>query len=247
VVIGRASDDKHLCGDRCSWKTVRSPPTQAYFVASIVSFLIWLTLAQRLPDWAQRLLSADAGYGRKVQEFTNEVEPIHDEGLLINRLKVLCDSTFNASSADFVEGTAFTDSLGSLLPYTGSSIIEKEVVFRNHRIWPLAVADFDLLLPIFRRHALLGAIAMGNRKDSKMYTAAALETLRHVANGFAVGLSNLRSALEIEKRHQLDRYLAPQVVENILTGHTELIQRRRRTTITVFFRLRALLRTRRTA
>jgi hypothetical protein len=59
-----------------------------------VSFLIWLTLAQRLPDWAQRLLSADAGYGRKVQEFTNEVEPIHDEGLLINRLKVLCDSTF---------------------------------------------------------------------------------------------------------------------------------------------------------
>jgi len=216
-------------------KRLEAPPTQVYFSASVASFLIWLMLAQRLPDWAQRLISAEIDYGRKMQEFADEVEPIHDEDLLISRLKVLCDSTFDASSADFVEGGGFTESLGSLVAYTGPSIIEKEVIFRGQRTWPPAVAGFGLLLPIFRRHALLGAIAVGDRKDSKMYTVAALEALRHVANSFAVGLSNLRSALEIEKRHQLDRYLAPQVVESVLTGHTELIQRRRRSTITVFF------------
>ena len=57
----------------------------------------------------------------------------------------------------------------------------------------------------------------------------------HAANIFSVTLASLRSTQEIQKRHQLDRYLAPEIVENVLAGHTEIISERKRRPITVFF------------
>ena len=62
-----------------------------------------------------------------------------------------------------------------------------------------------------------------------------LAALRHAANIFGVTVANLRSAKELEKRHQLDRYLAPQIVDSILAGHPEIVTTKNRRLITIFF------------
>jgi len=52
---------------------------------------------------------------------------------------------------------------------------------------------------------------------------------------YSAALANILAAAEIETRHQLDRYLPPQVTDAILAGDSAAIERKHRTTITVFF------------
>ena len=68
-----------------------------------------------------------------------------------------------------------------------------------------------------------------------MYPDEALTALRRAANVLSTSLANLRAAVELEKRHQLDRYLAPQIIDSILGHEPEAVTGLRRMLITVFF------------
>ena len=98
-----------------------------------------------------------------------------------------------------------------------------------------SAADADVVLPLVHQDILPGLASLGARTDGEMYTHGMLSALRRAANIFGVTVANLRSAQELEKRHQLDRYLAPQIVDSILAGHPEIVTAKERRLITILF------------
>jgi class 3 adenylate cyclase len=215
-------------------KRIGAPLEQTYVVGAIVGFLAWLGVGRHLPDWAQRMLSRESDFRYRVQIFGDEIVSVQDENLLLARLSELCVHEFGASVAGYIESqNVITSTRG--IKFSSEEIIEREAMRRSGGFWPETSLDVDILFPLVRCEALLGFVFLGIRTDGRQYTHGMLVVLRHAANIFSVTLASLRSAEEIQKRHQLDRYLAPQIVENVLAGHTEVISERKRRPITVFF------------
>jgi hypothetical protein len=215
-------------------KRIGAPLEETYVVSAIVSFLAWLGVGRHLPDWAQRVLSRESDFRYRVQIFGDEIVSVQDEKLLLARLSELCVHEFGASVAGYIESQNVIASTRGIR-FSSEEIIEREAVRRCGGFWPDAPPHADVLFPLVRYDSLWGFIFLGIRIDGEQYTQGMLVALRHAANIFSVTLASLRSAQEIQKRHQLDRYLAPQIVENVLAGHTEIINERKRRPITVFF------------
>ena len=114
-------------------------------------------------------------------------------------------------------------------------MLEREPVRRAGGEWPEVARDAELLFPLHRSGALLGVLAVGPRQNGRIYPQEALHGLRLAAKVYSASLTNILAGIEIEKRHQLDRYLPPQVIDGILSGGREAIERKHRLTITVFF------------
>jgi class 3 adenylate cyclase len=200
-----------------------------HLLAALVAFGLWLTLARQMPAWVNRLFSDEPDFIAAVNRFSDEVAELQEEGTLKARWEELCLSTFAAERAWFIE----SNRLNIAVDATG--VLEREPLVRDGREWPEAAANADLLFPLRRREELLGAVAVGARKNGRMYPDEALVALRRAANVLSTSFANLRSAVELEKRHQLDRYLAPQIIEGILGRDPEAVSRMRRMLITVFF------------
>jgi class 3 adenylate cyclase len=215
-------------------KRIDAPLEQTYLIGAIVGFLAWFGAARHLPDLAQRVLSQESDFRYRVQLFGDKIVSIQDERVLSGKLLALCIEEFGASSADYIENSHAT-SIFEGSKFSNEDIIERETRRRSGRFWPESLLDAEVIFPLVCRETILGIVSIGNRTDGKQYTHGMLVALRHAANIFSVTLANLHSARELEKRHQLDRYLAPQIVESILAGHTEIISERRRRPITVFF------------
>jgi class 3 adenylate cyclase len=211
-----------------------APLQQTYVVAAIAGFLAWLGVGRHLPDWAQRVLARDSDFRDRVQAFGDEVCCLHDEDLLHERLRTLCLREFGASTVEFVDGDRASAKTQGMR-FSSEDIIEKEVACRSGQFWPDALSEADVLLPLMRQEILVGFVFLGARADGRQYTQSMLTALRYATNIFTVTLANVRSVQELAKRHQLDRYLAPQIVERVLAGHQEIISTRKRLPITVFF------------
>ena len=213
-------------------KRIGAPLQQTYIIGATAGFLVWLGVGRFLPEWAQGMLSQESDFRYRVQLFDDDIVSVQDEKTLLERLRTLCVREFGANVAEYIENSdAVTIAVGERL--SNEDIIERESL----RHFCGLSLDFrvDVIFPIVRRETVLGLVCVGSRTDGEQYTRGMLVALRHAANIFSVTLVNLRSAQEIEKRHQLDRYLAPQIVENVLAGRTEIISERRRRPITVFF------------
>ena len=215
-------------------KRIDAPLEETYLISAIAGFLAWLGAGRYLPDLAQRVLSQESDFRYRVQLFGDEIVSIQDENVLSERLIVLCIHEFGASSAQYIEHST-TSAIFKGMIFSNEDIMEKEALRRLGRFWPDSLLGAEVIFPLVRRETILGIVSIGNRTDGQQYTHEMLVALRHAANIFSVTLANLRSAQELEKRHQLDRYLAPQIVESILAGRTEIISERRRRLITVFF------------
>ena len=202
---------------------------RVYLLAALVAFGLWLTLARQMPAWANRLLSGEPDFIAGVNRFSDEVAELQEEGTLKAKWEELCLSTFAAERAWFIE----SDRLN--IAVNAAGVLEREPLVRDGREWPEAAANAELLFPLRRREELLGAVAVGARKNGRMYPDEALVALRRAANVLSTSLANLRAVVELEKRHQLDRYLAPQIIDGILGRDPEAVTRRRRMLITVFF------------
>lgn len=205
------------------------PISPVHLLAALAAFVLWLTLARQMPAWANRLFSGEPDFIAEVNRFADDVAELQEEGILKARWEALCLSTFGAERAWFIESNHL-----SMLA-NGTAVLEREPLVRSGREWPEAAAHAELLFPLRRREELLGAVAVGARRNGRLYPDEALAALRRAANILSASLANLRSAIELEKRHQLDRYLAPQITELILGGDPEDISRMRRMVITVFF------------
>jgi class 3 adenylate cyclase len=215
-------------------KRFGAPLQQTYVVGAIAGFLAWIGVGRFLPDWTQGVLLQESDFRYRVQLFDDEIVSVQDEKTLLERLRTLCVHEFGASAAEYIENIdAITVAAEQRL--SNEDIVEMEYLPGSRELWPDSLLSTDVLFPIARRETVIGVVCVGTRTDGEQYTRGMLSALRHATNIFSVTLANLRSAQEIEKRHQLDRYLAPQIVESVLAGRTDMISEQHRRSITIFF------------
>jgi class 3 adenylate cyclase len=213
---------------------IGAPLQQTYIIGALAGFLAWLGVGRFLPDWAQSVFSHESDFRYRVQLFDDEIVCVQDESTLLERLRTLCVHEFGACVAEYVENSdEIAIAVGGRL--SNEDIIEKESLRRSGRLRPGLLAVTEVIFPIVRQENILGLVCVGDRTDGEQYTRGMLVALRHAVNIFSVTLVNLRSAQEIEKRHQLDRYLAPGIVESVLAGRMKIISELNRRPITVFF------------
>jgi class 3 adenylate cyclase len=194
-------------------------------------------VGRHLPDWAQRAFSQESEFRYRVQLFNDEIISIQDETLLLAKLRALCVCEFGAMTVRYVEDieNLAATAISHARKLSSEDIVEIESFRRSGALCPNFLNDTDIIFPVSRKDAFTGIVCLGNRTDGQQYTRGMLVALRHAVNIFSVTLAHLRSAQEIDKRQQLDRYLAPQIVESILAGQKEIIADRKRRPITVFF------------
>ena len=202
---------------------------RVHLLAALIAFGLWLTLARQMPAWANRLLSREPDFAAGVNRFSEEVAELQEEATLKVRWEELCLSTFDAERSWFIEPNRLN------IPANAAVVLEREPLTRDGQEWPEAAANAELLFPLRWHQELLGAVAVGARKNGRMYPDDALAALRRAANVLSTSLANLRAAVELEKRHQLDRYFAPQIIDGILGREPEAVTGLRRMLITVFF------------
>ena len=205
------------------------PPDRVHIAAALIAFALWMGLVRQMPAWAERLLSGEPDFMVAVSRFANEVVALQDATILQSKWVELCASTFSAEQAWFIESERLPVTLAE------AEMLEQEPVRRAGREWPEAAIAAELLFPLWRGEDLLGALAVGPRRGGLIYPRPALDALRLAAKMFSAALANIFAATEIEKRHQLDRYLAPQVIDGLLGARPDALEHKRRATITVFF------------
>ena len=219
---------------------------EASVTSALAALLTAMALSRYLPGFTGHLIQRrDTDFGHVVQKFAGELATMLDESLLVQRTLAVCSDYFGSARAQFVPvselARADLDSLRSF------PLIEMEVFRRLHQSAPevqspgdatALIPDADqveIVVPLVQREQVLGALTLGRRRDERAYADTALEALRFLGNIVTIGMANTRAALELEKRHQLDRYLAPQLVEQVLSGEGEALLSRRRMHLTVFF------------
>jgi class 3 adenylate cyclase len=212
-------------------------PTQseAHVAAAIAALATFATLGHRIPDWAERIFgAAEADIRRAVERFSDELLSILDEPVLLRRVEEFCNRVFDSLRTFFVPAaTLGANGLASLaleLP-----VVEAEVARRKYAIDAPLFGEAEVLVPIVSERRVLGALALAARRDGALFSGRALQSLRVLGNLFTIALGNARRAAELEQQHQLDRYLAPQIVETVLAGQHDLIEAKRRVVVTIFF------------
>lgn len=210
--------------------------TQAHVGAAVVVFLIWLTLGRILPEWSAKLVTAgEPDFEKILQRFSGEVMAILDETTLRERALALCTGPFGATSASFWERGAILTDVAVASAAKQAGVVESEVVRRSHGLDSALLQQADVIVPLRQSDEVIGAIAVGRHRDGKMLSEHALNGLEFLGNIYSMALAHSRSAVELEKRHHLDRYLAPQIVEHVLAGDSSIIESKRRMTVTIFF------------
>jgi class 3 adenylate cyclase len=210
--------------------------TASHAGAAIVGLSLFATLGTRLPRWVERALGAvEFDFRTVIERFSDELLAIVDERALNERLAHICTTVFGSAQAvvlgpDELAGDPTVSALARAHP-----VVESEPYRRKGAGGSALLDAYEIVVPLSARQESLGAFALGRRSDATMYSANAVQSFRVLGNIFAIALSNARRAVEIQSRHRLDRYLPPQVVESVLAGRHDSIERKQRMSVTVFF------------
>jgi class 3 adenylate cyclase len=214
---------------------VHGDATTTHVAAAVLCLVLLALLGPRLPRW----LSATLGAGEDqtpvlVERASSEIMTLLDEEQLRARVLSLCGAIFGASSAAMLRPAELQQDavLSTIAP--GDLVLECERLRRQRGSSPLLDA-YELVAPLWQEARPLGALALGRRSDDKMYLSSSLTAFRTLANIYTIALLGARRAHELARRQRLDRYLPPQVVERMLTGHRDAIEDKRRITLTIFF------------
>ncbi len=209
--------------------------TTTHVAAAVICLVLLAVLGPRLPRW----LSATLGSGEdetpiRVERASSEIMTLLDEELLRARVLSLCASTFGASNAAMLhpEELQQDEVLAGLVP---SDLVVECEQLRRQRGGSALLDVYEVVAPLWHESKPLGALALGRRSDDTMYLASSLTAFRTLGNIYTIALLGARRAHELAHRQHLDRYLPPQVVERMLTGHRDAIEDKRRITLTIFF------------
>ena len=204
--------------------------------AAILVLAIFASLGRLVPRLLEKAARRrEPDYQKAIEVFSSDLMKVLDEKLLSDKVSELCIVEFFCSTASLLgEGEVASDGQLSRIAIEGP-VVETEIVRRQQGGDSELLRAFELIVPLFQRTHLIGALALGRRADGKIYTRMALQGFHTLGNLVSMALVNTRAALELQKRHQLDRYLAPQLVESVLSGGAELIEKKQRIPVTVFF------------
>jgi class 3 adenylate cyclase len=209
-------------------------PARAALVAAAAAlgtFALFGRLLPRLLEQFARRKEPD--YEHVLEALSSDLMTHRDEGLLFEKTREVCLNAFHCSSAELLDaGAVAADEPLARLARSGP-VVEVEVARRQGAA--AGPPGAELLVPLTHDDRLLGVLALGGRVDGRLYTRVALRGFHTLGNLLSLALTGARSAAELEKRQRLDRYLAPQIVESVLHGGAEAIERQRRAPLTVFF------------
>lgn len=209
---------------------------QAHVGSAVTVFLIWITLGRVIPEWMQKAIAGgEPEFQRLLQQFSAEMMTVLDESVLQTRAMALCTGAFGSLSAEVVDARSMNENAAVSNAARSDAVIESEVLRRAGGVSAPILEQADVFIPLRKNEDVLGAIALGKRADGQMYSDRALDGLRFLGNIYSMALSHSRSALELQKRHHLDRYLAPQIVERVLSGEAASFETKRRMMVTIFF------------
>lgn len=208
---------------------------EAHVAAAALAMIALVGVGSTLPGWIGRILGVDARVDQIVDELSQRVAGVLDESVLHERLHAVCTGPIGAARMAIVDPGAIESDAGLLGATTSLPVVEVELLRRRGLSSAPLVRWSELLVPLRLGGELVGAIALGKRVDGGMYSRRLLAALRTIGNLFTMALANVRAAAELEQRHQLDRYLPPQIVERVLVGQGSVLEDRRRVTVTVFF------------
>ncbi len=204
--------------------------------ATALLILVYASIGRVFPQIFEKLLTRrEPNYFITLEKFSNEVMRQLNEQDLISKTEQLCLAEFKSSAADVVDRDEleFEDPLHQIA--LRETVLESEVIKRRFGIENPVLSKSELIVPLLHDNTLIGAIILGRRNDDSIYSSKAINGLRMLGNIVSMAIINSRTARELEKRHQLDRFLPPQIIERILTGEDEAINSRKRTSLTVFF------------
>ncbi|MCU0848711.1 MAG: hypothetical protein MUD12_12570 [Spirochaetes bacterium] len=211
-------------------------PSKSAAGAAGLILLIYATIGRVLPRLVEKAVrQSEPDYQKTLEEFSSDVMNIWDEKLLIEKTGGICTSEFLCSSASMLDGSelAANELMKNLA--LKRQVLETEIMRRRYSISEEALKSIELIVPLVHSNNILGALALGKRKDGRIFTRLAIQGFHTLGNIVTIALANSRAAAEIQKRHQLDRYLAPQVVESVLSGEADMIDRKQRVKVTIFF------------
>ncbi len=209
--------------------------TTVHVVAAVICLGLLAVLGPRLPRWLQGTLGAvDERTPALVEKASREIMTLLDEELLRARVLSLCGATFGAKSAALLQPAELLADPVCKRFVPSDGLVECERL-RRQAGSSVVLDSYEVLAPLWQDEALLGALALGRRSDDAMYLASSLSAFRTLGNIYTIALLGARRASELAQRQHLDRYLPPQVVERMLSGHRDSIEDKRRTTLTIFF------------
>ena len=211
-------------------------PSKSAAGAAGLILLIYATIGRILPRFVEKAVrQTEPDYQKTLEEFSSDVMNIWDEKILIKKTGEICTSEFLCSSASMIEGNDLSANALMKRLALSNPVLETEIIRRQYSFSDELIRSMELIVPLVHNNNLLGALALGKRKDGRIFTRLAIQGFHTLGNIVTIALANSRAAVEIQKRHQLDRYLAPQVVESVLSGEADMIDRKQRVKVTIFF------------
>jgi class 3 adenylate cyclase len=209
--------------------------TESHVASAAISMVALVGVGATLPGWIGRALGVDARVQDIIDEFSQRVAGVLDETALRERLHAVCTGPIGGARVAIVDPAAIDSEPALLAAISEAPVAELELIRRRRISSAPLLAWSELVVPLRLSGELIGAIALGRRVDGGMYPRRILGALRTIGNLFTMALANARAAAELAQRHQLDRYLPPQIVERVLLGQGGVLEGRRRVTVTIFF------------
>ncbi len=203
--------------------------------AAVLGLGVYSAVGQTIPGWFSRL----AGAGRTqfqpvVDRFSDDMRGVLDEPTMRIRLETVCTGPLLAATVGLIDEQELAADPIVADAVSETKHIECEVLRRQSLRSPL-LDRAEIIIPLRHHGTLLGALMLGEYTGGGQYPERLLSAARTIANVFVVALVNARSTIELEQRQEIDRYLAPQLLERALKGQATALVTRQRQTITTFF------------
>ncbi|MDC7241170.1 MAG: adenylate/guanylate cyclase domain-containing protein, partial [Spirochaetales bacterium] len=202
----------------------------------LIPVLACFYLGQRyIPSYVRGLILQRPDYSGIIALYSNRVRNLSSSSELIEYTREMLFDNRLAGWMDLVEAIP-SDIKSDIQQLTEEGrIIDYEEFSSRREIIPSGLEEAELIVPVSPGSELKGLLLLGRIDGKRRLDSAYRSAVEKMGGIFSFTLLSLLNRNELERRHDLDRYLPPQIVEGILNEGLEGIDRKRRIPITVFF------------
>lgn len=216
------------------WFTLPLGPS--HISAAIVGLLVYGTIGSKLPSWITGVVEArERALQDVIEAFSMDIQTQLEESELRKKIEDICTGPIDCSFAFFNDNQGIRQEVENAVKDFKRGIIEVEVLRRRNQHFSQTIMDSEIVIPLYFHDEFLGILTLGKRNTGEVFSGQLQNILKMLGNFFALALKNVRGANELQLRSNLDRFLGPQIVERMLHGSGDTLERRERSNITIFF------------